>query len=97
MWASDMLERSRLAREFEVRARAGAHWLGWLGVALGPVAAAETAINCVIAATESEIARLRVALRRYGRHDAGCTGRPIHLRHPGPCTCGLDAALEGKP
>jgi hypothetical protein len=37
--------------------------------------------------------RLRAALRWYGRH-VECAR---WIRADGPCTCGLDAALEGKP
>lgn len=49
------------------------------------------------------IAELEAALRKYGQHNKGCrrVGIPAHLtgevgrtvHDPGPCICGLDAAL----
>jgi hypothetical protein len=38
------------------------------------------------------IAALVGALRKYGRHDAGCMY--YHHGKDGPCTCGLDALIE---
>jgi hypothetical protein len=38
------------------------------------------------------IRELTAALRKYGRHDAGCMY--YHHGKDGPCTCGLDALIE---
>lgn len=51
-----------------------------------------------------DVARLRAALEKYGRHEKGARcgvdfytinegGKPVGV--PRPCTCGLDAALRG--
>ena len=47
-----------------------------------------------LATLRSEVARLREALVRYGRHMRGCP-RPRRLM-PNACTCGLDAAMKEK-
>jgi hypothetical protein len=52
-----------------------------------------TAEDIKIKGQQAAIRELVEALRKYGRHDAGCMY--YHHGKDGPCTCGLDA-LVGK-
>lgn len=52
--------------------------------------------NAKVARTRhaAELDRLREALKRYGRHDDDCNGRPPAQILRKNCTCGLDKALN---
>ena len=43
---------------------------------------------------QSEVTRLREALRKYGDHTIDCATNAVDFAHVG-CTCGFDAALDG--
>lgn len=48
----------------------------------------------LLAEHAAELDRLRAALKRYGRHDHDCNGRPPAQILRKNCTCGRDAALD---
>jgi len=57
--------------------------------AISPELLAESPVMRLIAAVrerDAEIARLRAAFKRYGKHRVGCTNPPS------PCSCGFEAA-----
>ena len=44
----------------------------------------------------ADIARLEAALREYGAHEVDCGAVYGEVLTGDPCTCGLDAALDGE-
>lgn len=85
------VELAKAERERDEMQRKGESLCAWIGLLLTSLNISTPAAACEqVAALQADLAAMRGALRRYGRHaDAFCNNQE--------CICGLEAALALPP